>query len=111
MTTTKPAKSEAVPTTTKVLVNTCFGGFGLTQAVYEKLGMQDIDNEAFGIVSDNRYAYRAAPALIDAVIAVGLEASASHYAKLAIREIPDDIEWEIDDCDGAETILEVGRSW
>ena len=32
-------------------------------------------------------------------------------AELAIVEIPDGIEWEIDDYDGIETIAETHRTW
>lgn len=33
------------------------------------------------------------------------------FAELKVVEIPDDVNWEIDDYDGIETIHEVHRSW
>ncbi len=34
-----------------------------------------------------------------------------YIASLRVVEIPDNIDWEIDDYDGVETIREVHRSW
>lgn len=48
--------------------------------------------------------------LIAVVEKLGKEASGL-CACLEVVEIPDDVEWEIDDYDGIETIHEVHRSW
>ena len=53
---------------------------------------------------------RTNPFLIKVVEDLGDEASES-CAELKIVEIPDGIEWEIDDYDGMETIHEKHRSW
>jgi len=50
------------------------------------------------------------PTLIQVVEELGKEASGS-LAELKIVEIPDDVNWEIDEYDGIETIDEVHRSW
>lgn len=50
------------------------------------------------------------PALIQVVKELGDKANGS-CAKLEIKEIPDDVKWEIDEYDGNETIDEVHRSW
>jgi hypothetical protein len=34
-----------------------------------------------------------------------------YFAELRVVEIPDDVEWEIDDYDGMESIEEVHKSW
>lgn len=39
------------------------------------------------------------------------EKSWGKYAKLKIVEVPEDVEWVIDEYDGRETIDEVHRSW
>jgi hypothetical protein len=48
--------------------------------------------------------------LVRAVEELG-EAASGKYAKLKVIEIPDGIEWEIDDYDGIESIQEKHRSW
>ena len=48
--------------------------------------------------------------LIEVVEKLGEEANGM-CAKLKIVEIPDDVEWEIDEYDGMETIDEAHRSW
>ena len=100
----------------KVLVNKCFGRFGITKAVYDEMGLKWdgyglLSNEDFGIESDNYDAYRTHEKLINAVEKIGLEKSSGKCARLEIVDIPDDIEWEIDEYDGIETIREAHRSW
>lgn len=48
--------------------------------------------------------------LIAVVEELGKEANGRH-AELKVVEIPDGVNWEIDDYDGIETIHEVHRSW
>jgi hypothetical protein len=50
------------------------------------------------------------PVLVQVVEKLGEEANGS-YAKLEIVEIPDDVDWEIDEYDGMEKVDEVHRSW
>lgn len=49
--------------------------------------------------------------LIKAIEEIGLEESSGNCASLKIVEIPDGIEYEIDDYDGVESIEEIHRSW
>ena len=97
----------------KIVINKHFGGFGLTKAVYDELGIEwdgyGLQNEQLGINSNNYYAYRADKRLIEAIEEIGIEASGD-IAALEIVEIPDDIEWEIDDHNGIETVREIHRS-
>ena len=53
---------------------------------------------------------RTDPILIQVVEELG-EESWGEYAELKIVEIPDDLEYEIDDYDGRESIHERHRSW
>lgn len=48
--------------------------------------------------------------LIQTIEELGEEAS-GRYGNVVIVDIPDDVDWEIDDYDGVETIHEVHRSW
>jgi hypothetical protein len=50
------------------------------------------------------------PILIRVIEELGKEANGSH-AELEVVEIPDGIEWTIDDYDGMETVEEAHRSW
>ena len=90
----------------KIVVNRCYGGFGLSKKAYEFLGLT---------WDDYGYAYneeelRTDPKLIECVEKLGQEAN-GRYAALEVVEIPDDVEWEINDYDGIETIHEKHRSW
>jgi hypothetical protein len=42
---------------------------------------------------------------------LGIEKSSGVYAELKIVDIPDDVEWEIDEYDGKEWVAEVHRTW
>ena len=60
---------------------------------------------------ENRPENRTCPRLIQVVEELGCEAASGKLAKLAIVEIPDGVEWEIDEYDGIERIAEVHRTW
>lgn len=51
------------------------------------------------------------PILIAAIEAVGENAAGGRSSKIKIVEIPDDVQWEIDDYDGWESVKEKHRSW
>ena len=53
---------------------------------------------------------RADPLLVEVVEALGEEANGSH-ATLKVIEIPDDIEWDIQEYDGLEWVAEKHRTW
>ena len=100
----------------KVVLNKCFGGFSVTEAVYGELGIEwdnygFLRNDDFNIESDNYAEYRTHPPLIEAIEKIGVEKASGAHAKLAIVDIPDDIKWELDEYDGIETIHEQHRSW
>lgn len=59
---------------------------------------------------DSRPADRADPDLVRVVEEMGEAANGAH-AKLAIVEIPDGVEWGIDEYDGIEHIAESHRTW
>jgi len=50
------------------------------------------------------------PVLVHVVEELGEEAN-NQYSELKIVEIPDDVQWEIEEYDGCETIHEVHRTW
>lgn len=100
----------------KIAINKCFGGFGLSKELYEELGIKwdnygYLDNDDLGITSDNYLAYRSDQRLIAAIEKIGEDRASGKMAKVRIVDIPDGIEWELDEYDGIESIHEVHRSW
>ena len=127
----------------KVVINECFGGFGISPAITKELiarnskfvkvldwntyfrgtkpiGLQDVGDgffaESFGhpllkegkvytIDHDYSKEFRS-----DLVEKLGDEAN-GRFTQLEVVEIPDGIEWEIEEYDGQESIEEVHRSW
>lgn len=99
----------------KVVINRCYGGFSVSRKVYRYLkiewdGSGFISNEDLGIKSENYYAYRTDKRLVEAVEKIGKKSNGD-VAKLKIVEIPDNIEWEIEEYDGLEWIAEKHRTW
>lgn len=87
----------------KIVVNKCFGGFGLSKEAIERLselGADGIDVEA------NRHN----PILVQVVEELG-KAASDVFAELVIVEIPDGVDWWIVEYDGAEDVAEVHRKW
>lgn len=83
----------------KIVINRCFGGFGLSAEAVALL------------VEDGGEETRADPALVSVVETLGSEKASGEYAELKVVEIPDGVEdWYITDYDGNETIHE-GRQW
>ena len=101
----------------KIVVNRCYGGFSVSDAVLDELGIHGkyrcryLRNDAFGIKNSRHLAYRADKNLIAAIEKIGVEKSSGSCAKLEVVEIPDGIDWEIDEYDGHERIHETHRSW
>lgn len=137
----------------KVVINRCFGGFGLSEKAYEWLIARGVPVRAYVAQKrgpDGRYmpqpendgevifdrelgsggdpfnasmrclagrywdvfldGQRSLPLLVACVEALGAEANGPH-AELAVVEIPDGIEYEIDEYAGNESIHERHRSW
>ena len=100
----------------KIAINTEYGGFSVSKAVYKELGFKwdgygYLDNEDFGIKSDKLDAWRADPRLIAAIEKLGVNKASGDMAQIAIRDIPDGTDWEINDYDGMESIHEAHSIW
>ncbi len=125
----------------KVVINVCYGGFGLSQLACEKLiergwpvVMSSVEGHPHGdraIIdfSDDkptlrmcgrysvsiryRYedAFRTDEDLVAVVEELGSKAASGEYAKLGIVEVPDGVSWTIEDYDGMEYIAEAHRTW
>ena len=88
----------------KVVINKCFGGFGLSKEAYKFLNIP-WDGYGFEFMED-----RSNPALVGCVEALGDKASGS-FAELKVVEIPDGVAWEIGEYDGLESVVEKHRKW
>lgn len=100
----------------KIVINRCYGGFELSKAVFDRLeipydGYGHLRNDHIGIESENDYAYRSDPRLIQAIEELGAEKASGRFAALKIVEIPDDVEWTIEEYDGVEWVAKKHRTW
>ena len=86
----------------KIVINDCYGGFGLSEKALKLLGMPWFDYN----IDRNRADAR----LIEVVEKIGHEANGP-YAKLKVVEIPDGVEWEIEEYDGKEWVAEKHSVW
>lgn len=97
----------------KIVVNACYGGFGLSdkalELYYEKKGKNSVSESEKEILCD-LLIDRDDPILVQVVEELGEEAN-GEYASLQVIEIPDDAKWEIMDYDGMEHIQEICRKW
>lgn len=93
---------------TKVVINSCHGGFGLSEEAEKqyrqyKMIEKDTDWYYWDIPRDDPY-------LVQIVEQMGSDAD-GRFAKLKIVNIPDDVEWQIDEYDGLEWIAEKHQTW
>ena len=84
----------------KVVINRCYGGFGLSEKAMKFLG---VGSEWPDIARND-------PKLVECVEKLGEEANGA-YAELKVVGIPDDVNWEIGEYDGLEWVEEVHRRW
>ena len=91
----------------KVVINRCFGGFGLSDAALDEYkSRRDITDPDF-------YYYdipRDCPVLVSMVEEQGTAINGT-YSDLKVVEIPDGINWYVDEYDGMENIAERHRTW
>lgn len=89
----------------KIVINACYGGFGLSK---EALALF---NERSGtVLTYDIQIKRNNPILVEIVEQLG-EAADGRFAELKVVEIPDDVEWGIEEYDGDEYIAEKHRTW
>lgn len=90
---------------TKVVINSCFGGFDLSARALV-LGRQISGNPEWGSYDTPRDD----GTLIAVVEQLGADAG-SNVSRLEIVTIPDDVEWQIEEYDGNEWVAEKHRTW
>lgn len=79
----------------KVVINRCWGGFGLSEDACKYLGLE----HSYSFIS------RDDPRLVECVETLGSEKASGICARLVIVEIPDGINYGIEEHDGIETIV------
>jgi len=120
---------------TKVVINTEFGGFGLSDEAFalilQRKGIEyettpakftfrddELDFYEKGHVGDENhllwdhmfYDNRTDPDLVEVVEQLGQKANGM-WAVLKIVEVPDDVEWDVTEYDGREWVAEKHRTW
>ena len=92
----------------KIVVNTRYGGFGLSEKAEaefrQKSGLSE--DVWFGRYLD----YRDDPILVE-MVEQDAEGIVGDHAELAVIEIPDDVDWVIEEYDGIEWVAERHRTW
>lgn len=89
----------------KIVINKCYGGFGLSPLArkkYHELGG--------GVLKDYEYPERSDPLLVKVVEELG-ESANGGFAELKVVEIPDDVDFTIEEYDGVEWVSETHRTW
>jgi len=89
----------------KVVINDCYGGFGLTDAALEEY------KDRKGITDPNFYYYdipRDCPVLVEMVERGDVDGT---FSDLKVVEIPDGVNWYIAEYDGLEHVAERHRTW
>ena len=89
----------------KVVINGCYGGFGLTDAALNEYKSRK------GITDPNFYYFdipRECPVLVEMVERGDAD---GEYSDLKVVEIPDGVNWYIEEYDGLEHIAERHRTW
>jgi hypothetical protein len=119
----------------KVVINVCYGGFGISNVAFEKLlerksiafnkvpakyPIREHDSDYYRVDADpdgedyiSEYDFfdnRADSDLIAVIEELGKD-SWGWASELKIVEIPDDVKWHIHDYDGMEHVAEDHRTW
>ena len=92
----------------KVVINSCYGGFSLSDAGiarYTELKGAELPNDFY-----DRDIPRDDPILIKVIQELKEDAD-GFAAQLKILDIPDDVEWQIEEYDGNEWVAERHRTW
>jgi hypothetical protein len=92
---------------TYIVINKCYGGFGLSEiALAEYKRLANITEDSFydgAIERDDEN--------LIAVVEKFEDRAWGKFAELSIVEIPDGVEWQIDEYDGIEWVAEKHRTW
>lgn len=88
----------------KIVINKCFGGFGLSPVAESRYAQESGKDISYWEIP------RDDPILVSIVEDMGEEADGA-FAQLKVIEIPNDVEWQIEEYDGTEWVAEKHRTW
>lgn len=103
----------------KIVINSCYGGFSISNQCAALMGATVYDE----VSTNYRWKrhewadgkadrdFRTDEKLIALIEEKGSEWCSGECAELTIVEIPDDVEWEVEEYDGNEWVSEVHRTW
>lgn len=118
----------------KIVINTCFGGFGISNKgvmryaelkritlyphkksrglglTYYYTSPLENGHPKEGTYFDDNSIDRNDPTLVQ-VVEEMKEESYGNFAELTVIDIPDDVEWQVEEYDGFEHIAEKHRTW
>jgi hypothetical protein len=89
----------------KIVINKCFGGFGLSELAIARYC------ELTGLSTFDEYEVRRDDLILVQVVEELGESACSRFSDLKVVEIPDGVEWQVKEYDGKEWISEVHRTW
>jgi len=116
----------------QVVINTCYGGFGLSNKAmemyltrvgkvpfyrYDRYGTSTyaskpfVNDKSIGEYYHTGDIGRDDPDLVFVVQSLGAASASGYLSKLKIVEVPDDVEWKIHNHDGMESVSEKSNSW
>jgi hypothetical protein len=94
----------------EIIINKQFGGYRWSREASVALGMGKDLREGFNFGTRDE-SLRTRPDAIALLKEWGSDRCSGKYAKLEVIEIPDGVEYEIDEYDGMETVHELSRKW
>lgn len=89
----------------KVVINRCYGGFGLSEAAIEEMKRRGLPDKDFWFDIPRDH-----PILIAVVEELG-EKAEGDSSDFKIVEVPDHVEWTVCEYDGMEWVAEKHRIW
>ena len=89
----------------KIVINVCHGGFGLSDKALE-MYRAEVNDEHI----DDYEIERNDPVLVNLIEQLGVMAN-TRWSELKVVEIPDGIDWIIQDYDGLEWVAEAHQTW
>lgn len=93
----------------KVAINSCYGGFSLSEAAIVRLKEKGISN--FLNYTQSKDQGRSDPRLIETIEELGPAVASGRFARLKIVEVPNNVVWHIEEYDGWEHVAEQHRTW
>ena len=85
----------------KIVINKSYGGFHISTAAKEWM------EKKYGSASMDR----TSDALIDCIMSLGTARASGHNSSLKVVDIPDNVDWMIENYDGIEWVSEKHRTW